>query len=187
MVTCNRERIKEIKSEIEIDSYIDHCPKHHEDCCQNILNNPDMTDFRTKMDNLSFYEKTDYPCHDLWLIQNEECLWQCLVGEIKTPYGALRNSIGQASYGCHIWELMGDNIDSLMVKEFESLIIETCLKYPEVNNVTHIETKIGSQTGSLLCEITIDSIYGTFDGKIRIPKSFPTKQVWTSSKKYFVS
>ena len=54
MVTCNRERIKEIKSEIEIDSHIDHCPKHHEDCCQNILNNPDMTDFRTKMDNLSF-------------------------------------------------------------------------------------------------------------------------------------
>ena len=83
--------------------------------------------------------------------------------------------------------MIGRNIDPLMIIDFEYYIMETCLKYPEVNNVTHIETKIGSESGSFLCEITLDSIYGTFDGKVRIPKALPTKKVWTPSSKYFIS
>ena len=184
MKTCNREIIKILESDNidEIDS------DFNERTCQNINPNADMLDFRTEMDQLSFYEKTDFePCHDLWMVSDAECLWQCIVGEVKTPYRSLANSLGQLNYGCKIWGMIGRNIDPLEIKDFEYYIIETCLKYPEVNNVTHIETKIGNKTGALLCEITIDSIYGTFDGKIRIPKSFPTKQTWTSSKKYFVS
>lgn len=118
MVICNRERIKKIDSEIDINSDIDKCEKR-ENCCDNILENPDMIDYRTKMSKSSFYEKTDYECDDLWLIENEECLWQCLVGEIKTPYRALSNSIGQQEYGCKIWELRGENIDSLLIKELK--------------------------------------------------------------------
>lgn len=183
MVICNRERIKQMDSEIDINSDLDPCPKQ-KNCCQNILHNPDIIDYRTKMDQLHFYEKTDYPCDDLWLIENEECLWQCLVGEIKTPYGVLSNSIGQATYGCRIWDLMGENIDSLMVREFESLIIETCLKYTEVNNVIDINTKIGNMD-SFLVEITIDSIYGVFDGRIRIPNALPSNKKWVDSDALF--
>lgn len=186
MVICNRERIKEIDSNIDINSDIDKCPKQNDDCCQNILHNPDMIDFRTKMDQRHFYEKTDYPCDDLWLIANEECLWQCLVGEIKTPYRALNNSIGQGEYGCKIWSLMGENVDSLLVKEFESLIIETCLKYNEVKNVIKINTKIGD-LNSFLVELTIDSIYGTFDGIIRIPNALPSNKKWVDSDALFHS
>ena len=184
MVTCNREIIQTIESDSldEIESDFDHRK------CQNITPGADMLDFRTDMDQLSFYERTDFePCQDLWMIADADCLWQCIVGEVKTPYRSLSHSLGQLNYGCKIWKLIGRNMDPLEIKDFEYYIIETCLKYPEVNNVTHIETKIGQESGSLLCEITIDSIYGTFDGSLRIPKSFPTKQKWTSSKKYFIS
>lgn len=186
MVICNKERIKEINSTIDITSEEDICDKKKDHCCQNILNNPDMVDFRTKMDQRHFYEKTDYPCDDLWLIANEECLWQCLVGEIKTPFRALSNSVGQQNYGCKIWDLMGENIDSLLVKEFESLIIETCLKYSEVRNVININTKIGS-LDSFLVEITIDSIYGTFDGVMRIPHALPSDKKWVDADALFHS
>lgn len=184
MVTCNREVIKTIESE-NIDETVS---DFDEIKCQNINPNADMLDFRTDMDQLSFYEKTDFePCKDLWMISDAECLWQCIVGEIKTPYRSLSNSLGQMNYGCEIWKMIGRNLDPLEIKDFEHYIIKTCLKYPEVNNVTHIETKIGKNSGSLLCEIIIDSIYGTFTGITRIPRARPTQQQWTSSKKYFVS
>lgn len=184
MVTCNREIIQTLESE-EIDEIES---DFNQRTCQNINPNADMLDFRTDMDQLSFYEKTDFdPCNDLWMISDAECLWQCIVGEVKTPYRSLAHSLGQLNYGCQIWKMIGQNLDALDIKTFEHYIIETCLKYPEVNNVTYIETKIGQQSGTLLCNIIIDSIYGSFDGSIRIPKSFPTKQTWTSSKKYFVS
>lgn len=186
MVICNRERVKTIESEIT--SSLDSCPKNQKNCCENKLDNPDLIDFRTDMDNLSFYEKTDFqPCDDLWLIANEECLWQCIVGEIKTPYRALRNSIGQANYGCKIWDLMGENIDILDVKQFEKYVIDTCLKYPEVRNVIGIDTKIGSELQSFLCYISIDSIYGVFNGQLRIPNAKPTEKTWIQSEKMFHS
>ena len=52
---CNREIIKTIESDNidEIDS------NFNERTCQNINTNADMMDFRTEMDQLSFYEKTD--------------------------------------------------------------------------------------------------------------------------------
>lgn len=183
MVTCNREIIKTIESE-NIDEAVS---DFDEIKCQNLNPNADMLDFRTDMDQLSFYEKTDFePCKDLWMISDEECLWQCIVGEIKTPYRSLSNSLGQMNYGCEIWKLMGRNIDSLEIKDFEYYIIKTCLKYPEVNNVTFIETKIGTKTHSFLVTITIDSIYGSFDGIIRIPNAKPTPQEYVSSKKYII-
>ena len=183
MIRCNKERIKTMESNIDIDSDISHVTD--KPCYNNSLVNADAIDFRTQMDQLHFYEKTDTePCQDLWLVSNEECLWQCIVGEIKTPYGLLNNSIGQATYGCEIWKLVGENIDSLMVKEFESYIIDTCLKYDEVNNVTYINTKIGTNN-SFLVEITLDSIYGDFDGVLRIPLAKPSDRNWVDADSKF--
>jgi len=183
MVICNREIVKTITSDnIDIDSDFD------ERKCQNLNPNADMLDFRTAMDNLSFYEKTDFePCQDLWMVSDAECLWQCIVGEVKTPYRSLSNSLGQLNYGCKIWQMIGRNLDPLEIKDFEHYIIETCLKYNEVNNVTKIDTKIARNGGALLCELTVDSIYGVFDGKIRIPRAFPSKHNWISKDKYGIS
>ena len=178
MTICNRELVTTIES----DEVTEVVSEFDERKCQNINPNADMLDFRTDMDQLHFYEKTDFePCKDLWMVSNEECLWQAIVGEIKTPLHALSNSIGQLNYGCEIWTLMGQNVDHLLIKEFEHYIIQTCLKYPEVNNVTNIVTKVGQESGSFLCEITIDSIYGTFNGVTRIPNAKPTKKRWISS------
>ena len=180
MVKCNKEIIKTITSNIEsIESTL------NKDPCNNILENSDIIDFRTKKDQIHFYEKTDLPCNDLWLITNEECLWQCIVGEIKTPHQALENSIGQANYGCKIWSLVGEPLDSLLIKEYESYIIETCLKYPEVNNVIDIETEIGERD-SLLTYITIDSIYGVFDGVTHIPMAHISNKNWKPANEVFI-
>ena len=169
MVVCNRERVKTIESEVTVIS-----EEPVKSNCQQNLSNADIIDYRTKMDTLSFYEKADFdPCDDLMLISNEECLWQCIVGEVKTPYGDLRNSVGQSTYGCRIWNLIGENVDSLMIKEFKSYIIETCLKYPEVNN----DIKVGNKN-IFFCAIKIDSVYGVFDGSMRIPFSYPSNVNW---------
>lgn len=175
MVICNRQLIKEAESEIiQSDDPIDKCQ-------ENLLIDADIIDFRTKMDDLSFYEKTDFePCNDLWLISNAECLWQMLVGEIKTPLGVLP-SIGQEKYGCRIWSKMGKNIDGLTLTEFKHDIIQTCIKHPEVNNVIKIDLYTGNY-GSLLVILKIDSIYGVFTGETRIPNAIASNYNWKKAQ-----
>ena len=173
MKICNRERIKEFDSQFTITSEL----PVNSNCEQN-LSDADMLDFRTEMDNRSFYEKTEWnACEDLIYTKNEETLWQCIVGEIKTPYGALNNSIGQATYGCSIWDYRGMVLDSLNISEIEYHIIKTCLKYPEVNNVIDIQSYVGDDT-ALFITLTIDSIYGSFDGHMRIPSAFRSDKDW---------
>ena len=171
MVICNSKRVRKEKNDI-IFSEIEMV-----DCEQNI-SGADMLDFMTKMDNLSFYEKTAFnACEDLIYVQNEEALWQTIVGEIKTPYGALNNSVGQGQYGCRIWDYIGKAIDSLNVQSIEHEVILTCNKYPEVNNVIDIETLYGDNA-SLLIRVSLDTIYGEFDGHLRIPTAFTSKKQW---------
>lgn len=173
MVKCNIERLKTVESDFIAISDMNTSTQ-----CEQNLSNADMLDFRSDMDNRSFYEKTAWnACKDLIYTKNEETLWQCIVGEIKTPKGVLSNSIGQSSYGCLIWDFIGENLDSLDIKEIEYEIIQVCLKYPEVNNVIGIEAYTADNT-MLLVEISIDSIYGTFDGTLRIPTAHISKKDW---------
>ena len=179
MPVCNTNRIKKgensvIFSSIEIAD------------CEQKLDDADMLDFMTDMDNLSFYEKTAWNrCEDLIYVKNEEALWQTIVGEIKTPYGVLNNSIGQARYGCRIWDYIGEKIDSLNIQSIEYEVIQVCLKYPEVNNVIDIKTYTGDNS-SLLIEVTLDTIYDKFDGTLRIPTAYTPNKHWNrNSKKYF--
>ena len=138
MAKCNRERIKEFTSDFTAMSDMNTFTG-----CEQNLTNADMIDFRTQMDDRSFYEKTDWNiCEDLIYTINEETLWQCLVGEIKTPRGALSNSVGQSTYGCDIWNYLGENLDSLDIADVEHDVIMTCLKYPEVNNVLNIDSYV---------------------------------------------
>lgn len=174
MVKCNRERVKEFTSEFTVTSDFE-----VENNCEPDLSDADFLDFKSDMDNLSFYEKTAWNgCEDLIYIKNEEALWQTIVGEIKTPTAALSNSIGQQSYGCSIWELRGQVLDSLTIKEIEYEIIQTCLKYPEVNNVTYIESYVSDKDGALFVTLTLDSIYGSFDSRLRIPKALRSDKKW---------
>ena len=102
MVVCNTKRVKKVGTDIIFSEF------EMADCEQR-LTDADMLDFMTDMDDLSFYEKTAWnQCEDLIYVKNEEALWQTIVGEIKTPYGALNNSIGQANYGCRIWDYIGE-------------------------------------------------------------------------------
>ena len=181
MVICNRERIKILTSDAVAVSELP-----SSDCTQNLID-ADFIDFRTEMDNRHFYEKTDWnECQDLIYVQNEEALWQTIVGEIKTPKGALNNSIGQAGYGCEIWSYKGSVLDSLDISEIEYYIIQCCLKYPEVNNVINIESFVGDRD-SLFITLTLDSIYGAFDGKLRIPTAFRSDKSWRPADDVFFS
>ena len=181
MTICNTNRVKDtldttINSEIE--------PR----TCRQDLSNADFLDFKTDMDNLSFYEKTAWNgCEDLIFVKNEEALWQTIVGEIKTPLGALSNSIGQQSYGCSIWELRGQVLDSLTIKEIENEIIKTCLKYPEVNNVINIESYVANNDRALYITLTLDTIYDTFDGTMRIPNALRSDKNWRKADDKFFS
>lgn len=172
MTKCNRERIKNFTSDFITSEF-----EIVENCNQD-LSNADMLDFRTKMDNLSFYEKTDWNmCEDLIYDINEQALWTAIVGEIKTPKGVLSNSVGQANYGCNIWNYMGENLDSLSISEIENDIINLCNNYPEVNNVIQIKSYT-AERNMLLIEITLDTIYGTYDGNIHIPMAKISDKDW---------
>ena len=182
MVKCNKERIKEFDSQFTVISDFDIL----DDCGQN-LNDADFLDFKTDMDNRSFYEKTAWnKCEDLIMVKNSEALWQTIVGEIKTPLGALSNSLGQQKYGCSLWNIRGEVLDSLTIKEAEHDIIQTCLKYPEVNNVIDIQSYVDDKEGALFITLTLDSIYGSFDGHVRIPKALRSDKDWVlADSKFF--
>lgn len=183
MVKCNRERVKDFNSYFVATSDYD-----VETSCEQILTNADFLDFKSDMDNRSFYEKTAWNhCEDLIYVKNEEALWQTIVGEIKTPLGALSNSIGQQSYGCSIWNLKGEVLDSLTIKEAEYELIQTCLRYPEVNNVTNIESYVADKDGALYVTMTLDSIYGSFDGLLRIPNALRSDKPWVPADDKFFS
>lgn len=172
MTKCNRERIKNFTSDFITSEF-----EIIENCNQD-LSNADMLDFRPKMDNLSFYEKTDWnACEDLIYDINEQALWTAIVGEIKTPKGVLSNSVGQSNYGCDIWNYMGENLDSLTISEIENDIINLCNKYPEVNNVIQIESYT-AERNMLLIKIALDTIYGTYDGSIHIPTAKISDKNW---------
>ena len=174
MIKCNRERIKEFDSQFTVTSDFE-----DEVNCEQILDNADFLDFKTDMDDRSFYEKTAWnKCEDLIYVKNEEALWQTIVGEIKTPLGALSNSIGQQAYGCSIWEIRGEVIDSLTIKEVEYEIVQTCIRYPEVNNVTYIESFVDDSDGALFITLTLDTIYGSFDNRLRIPRALKSNKNW---------
>lgn len=183
MVKCHKERIKTLTSDerlftSEMDIF---------NGCEQNLSNADMLDFRTEMDELSFYEKTEWNlCEDLIYTINEETLWQTIVGEIKTPLGVLSNSVGQSGYGCSIWDFIGENLDSLTISEIEHEVIRVCLKYPEVNNVIGIDTYT-AERNMLLMQITLDSIYGVFDGSLRIPTSHISRKKWRPHQDTYVS
>ena len=181
MVKCNRERLKEFDSQFTALSDFD-----IEDNCEQILTDADFLDFKSDMDNRSFYEKTAWNrCEDLIYVKNEEALWQTIVGEIKTPKGALSNSIGQQNYGCNIWELKGQVLDSLTIKEIEYEIIQTCLRYPEVNNVTYIESFVADKDGAIFITLTLDSTYGSFDGHLMIPNALRSEKKWVKADDKF--
>lgn len=181
MVKCNRERVKEFNSRFIATSDLE------EASCEQNLVDADFLDFKTDMDNRSFYEKTAWNhCEDLIYVKNEEALWRTIVGEIKTPLGALSNSIGQQSYGCSIWELRGAILDSLTIKEIEHDIIQTCIRYPEVNNVIDIKSYVSDKDGALLITLTLDSIYGSFDGHLAIPHALRSDKEWVlAGDKFF--
>lgn len=181
MVKCNRERIKDFTSDFLFTSEIDSTEK-----CEQDLTNADMIDIRPRMDNRSFYEKTDWnACEDLIYDINEQALWTAIVGEIKTPRGVLSNSIGQAHYGCSIWDYIGENLDSLSVSEIENDVINTCLKYPEVNNVIGISSYVADNT-MLLIKLTLDTIYGEYGGMIHIPTAHISEKNWKLANSKYI-
>ena len=175
MVICHRELIKEMKSDLE--------PIKQEDpeirgCSQHTESN-DLVDILTDMDDLSWFEKTGWKCQDLWMVTDAESLWQAIVGEIKTPKGALSDVVGQRNYGSEIWNFIGDTIDSIVISEIEHYFIKKCLEYKEVNNVVSINTFIGEDSG-IYITANIDSIYGNFNGDMRISNAQPTVRKWRS-------
>lgn len=181
MVKCNKERIKDFTSDFVVTSDIEII----ENCEQN-LSNADMLDFRTNMDNLSFYEKTAWNmCDDLIYDINEQALWTAIVGEIKTPKGVLSNSVGQSNYGCEIWDYIGEGLDSLTISEIEHDVINICNRYPEVNNVIGINSYVADRN-MLLIELTLDTIYGEYSGKIHIPTAKVSNKNWKSADEIFI-
>ena len=168
---CNRNRIHDAESTIDADSDIKPCKNS---CCEDDLTTDgDISDILTDLHPEGWGEKTDFShCDgDITIVNDEETLWQALIGEIKTPYGVLP-SVGQSEYGCHIWDLMGDNMDAFFYEEFRNDIEEMCKAYPQINKVVDIDLRVGDK-GSLSVELTVDSIYGKFNGKERL--------AWTGS------
>ena len=76
-------------------------------------------------------------------------------------------------------------LDSLTIKEIEYEIIQTCLRYPEVNNVIYIESFVDDKDGAIFITLTLDSIYGSFDGHLRIPNALRSEKKWVKADDKF--
>src|SRR5574344_2955614 len=163
---CNRDRIQNGLSDVnEPDSDV----RCQGKCCVDDLSaKKDIQDILTDLHAAGRGEVTDFSScdNDISLVEDEEALWQALIGEIKTPLGVLP-SVNQNKYGCQIWDLMGDKIDDLFEETFRFYILKMCQQYPEIISVPVIGIRYGDK-GSLALEMTVNSIYGDFTGKERL-------------------
>ena|SRR5574344_1631797 len=163
---CNRDRIQDGISDVyEAGSEIDCYGK----CCvDDLTSKGDIQDLLTDLHPEGWGEITDFDAcdNDISLVEDEEALWQALIGEIKTPLGVLP-SIGQNTYGCQIWDLMGEKIDGNFEQTFTFYIKKMCNQYPEIISVPFVKLRYGDK-GSLALEMTVNSIYGDFTGKERL-------------------
>lgn len=112
-----------------------------------------------------FEEITLIMDEDLQMIEDEEALWACVEGVLKTPTGYV-DGVTLESYGSELLRLRGQNLN-YHIKELAKVYIRNTIPQFEgyvnsfpVINITQPKTKYGRFTMQIYMEV--DSVFGRF-------------------------
>jgi hypothetical protein len=108
--------------------------------------------------NRDYWEYTKIRGSDFLNIEDQEALQQAVIGELKTRQGTCYG-VGLEDYGSKLYQILGQNIDDLVVKEVQDYVKDVANKYSQINSIS-IEELITYSDGSVDMKITIDSIFG---------------------------
>lgn len=105
-----------------------------------------------------FWEFSRIRGSDFINIEDGDCLWQAVEGELKTKKGDCRG-VGLETYGTSLYQILGQNIDDLVIKEMERCVNEVASKYPQIQSMTIMEVTV-YKNGDIRMIITIQSTFG---------------------------
>ena len=122
-----------------------------------------INDYKTYSED-DYFETILVRGNEFSLLEDEQALWNALVGEIKTKVGECKG-VGLENYGCEVWRILGQNIDELVVKEVEKYIEVLTPRYPEIISLS-LEEMIKYKDGRISILIGVDSVFGKLRGGI---------------------
>lgn len=120
-----------------------------------------INDFKTRAEN-DFWEYTIILGNEPRMITNKEALWQGFVGELKTKPGECQG-VGMENYGCGIWNVIGENINEMVLKEIENYVTNLKPHYEEIKDI-YVNEVVEMHDGRVKLTITLNSIYGYIRG-----------------------
>jgi hypothetical protein len=136
----------------------------------------EIQDLLTSKDNdnlvmgaLDFDEQTVIESDDIIILENEEALWQGIVGVLHTPKGKI-DGVGLENYGSRLLTLRGMKLTYHIAELAKVFIEETIPQFQgKVNSFPRIDINIPSNLQNdnygrftMRIDITVDSIYGLF-------------------------
>jgi phage baseplate assembly protein W len=90
-------------------------------------------------------------------IENEICLWQEIVGELKTNRGEVLG-VGMQNYGSELKEMIGENMDIQLEREIENEVKSIAESYEDVLFAT--ANVVGDENGIISIELELRTKYG---------------------------
>ncbi len=130
---------------------------------------PEQYEEHVKIRGVDYVEVTD-----------AECLWQEVVGEIKTNPTEIQG-INMEKYGIGIKYHLGDSIEPSLFFEINQRIQTLKEKYPEIVSIKL--TDLDETEAGIRLHITMDTIYGNIADVVEISKkACPIPDSITSSR-----
>ena len=141
----------------------------------------EIQDLLTTKDNdwftegaLVFDESTVIEGEDIVILNDQEALWQCIVGVLHTPIGKI-DGVGLERYGSKLLSLRGMNVNYHIGELAKVFINDTVPQFQgKVNSFPKIlitqVPKTDDKYGrfNIQIELTVDSVYGTFNRTLYI-------------------
>jgi hypothetical protein len=124
-----------------------------------------INDIATRAEG-NYYEYIIVKGNETRNVEDRVALWQALVGEIKTRPGEVQGE-GLTNYGCDIYKILGQPVDTLIVKDVEYYINALAPKYSEIRSLS-VDTFLEYRNGRIKITILVDSIFGRFKESVTI-------------------
>lgn len=123
---------------------------------------------------IDFDETTVIEKDDIIILENQEALWQGIVGCLHTPLGII-DGVGLENYGSRLLELRGTNLTYHTIELAKVYIKDTIPQFQnKVNDFPKIDIvkpspnqrydKYGRFT--MRIDLTVDSVYGVFSRRL---------------------
>lgn len=132
----------------------------------------DLSDDNWVEGAIDFEEVTIIENDDITILKNQEALWQCIVGVLKTPTGYVDGTTLEG-YGSELLRLRGQNLN-YHLRELAKVYINNTIPQFEGRVYSFPQIEISQPKDfprsrfTMIIRMTVDSIYGSFNRTLYI-------------------